>query len=321
LIFEDALDFVLPHFSRHSWTSDKARDEWAPRIGAIRAALQELTLDSVSRGKRACGLIQVPDGELDALAGQCADRGLAAVPLEHPASPKSVASVTATFALQALVCGPVPSGMATAVVGRSAEIETLAGAWERGVCAEVATLLEYPMCCGQFLAELVDERCLDATWSVAHNSDQAPSDLSHFSIRVEPETNMLWAPLGIKPVPHISCSFGCAASRQVGQQITERARVMGYKAEIGWMRQILSWPVTWSALHGIAETRTPILKMVTRTDATAAKHSLDWHGAEAPESATPGLSFPHQPPRRLKISDSRSFQRGLANTDSKQPQS
>jgi hypothetical protein len=56
--------------------------------------------------------------------------------------------------------------------------------------------------------------------------------------------------------------------------------------------------------------------MVTRTDATAAKYTVDWHGAPASDSATPGLSFPHMPPRRLKVSDSRSFQRGLANTDS-----
>jgi hypothetical protein len=319
LIFDDALDFVLPRFSRHAWTSDVARDQWEPRMEAIRAALQDLTLESVSRGMRDCGLIQVRDDELDTLVSRCADGGLAVLPLEHAASPKSIASVTATNALQSLVGGPLPSGMATAVVGRSAEVETVAAAWERGACADVATLLGYPLCCGRFLAELVDERRLDATWSMAHNSDQAPNDLSHFSIGVEPETNLLWAPLGITPVPHVPCSFGCAASRQVGQQITDLARATGHEAEIRWMHQILSWPVSWSALHGIAETKTPILKMVTRTDATAAKHALDFHGAEVPDSATPGLSFPHRPPRRLKISDSRSFQRGLANTDSKQP--
>src|SRR5271165_118841 len=312
MVVDDALDFVLPRFSRHAWTSDAARDEWEPRIAKIRAALQDLTLESVSRGMRACGLIQARDSEMDAVVSRCADRGIVVVPIERQASPKSTASVTATYALEALVCEPLPSGMATAVVSRSANMESMGAAWDRGACAEVAALLGYPSCCGRFVVGIVDERRLDATWSVAQNSDQNAIDPSYISIGAEPETNPLWAPLGITLLPHIPCNFGCAASRQVGRMRVDLARAMGYESEIGWMQEVLSWPVQWSALHGIAETKTPILKMVARTDATARKHTLDWQGAGQPESAAPGLSFPHQPPRRLKISDSRSFQRGLA---------
>jgi hypothetical protein len=201
-------------------------------------------------------------------------------------------------------------------VGASAAIESVGTWWDSGARAELATLLGYPLCCSQFLGKLVDYRRLDATWSVAHNSDREANDPSHIGIRAEPETNMLWASLGIAPVPHIPCSFGCAASRQVGLQITDLGRARGYESEIGWMHEILSWPVSWSALHGIAETKTPILKLVNRTDATATKFTLDWRGTPTPDSAATGLTFPHMPPRRLKVSDSRSFQRGLANTDS-----
>jgi hypothetical protein len=315
MIVDDALDFVLPRFSRHVWTSGAARDEWEPRMDKIRAALDDLTLESVSQDVRASGLIQVRDGELEPLASRCADRGLTVVPLERAPSPKSTASVTAADALQALVCGPMPAGTETVLVGRSATAESVSAWWDSGAHAEAATSLGYPLCCRRFLGELVDHQRLDPTWSVANNSDQEANDLSHISIRAEPESNVLWAPLGFTPIPHIPCNFGCAASRQVGQQITDLARSQGYEAEIGWMHQILSWPVSWSALHGIAETKTPILKMVTRTDATAGKYTLDWHGTPAPESAATGLTFPHMPPRRLKVSDSRSFQRGLANTD------
>ena len=316
MIVEEALDFVLPRFSRHVWTSGAAREEWEPRMDKLRAALQDLTLESVSQGVRASGLIQVRDGELEPLASRCADRGLTMVPLERAPSPKSTTSVTAADALQALVCGPMPAGTETVLVGRSATAESVSAWWDSGAHAEAATSLGYPLCCGRFLGELVDNGRLDATWSVAYNSDREANIPSHIGIRAEPETNVLWAPLGIVPVPHIPCDFGCGASRQVGQQITDLARVRGYEAEVSWMHQILSWPASWSALHGIAEIKTPILKMVTRTDATAAKYTVDWRGAPAPDSATPGLSFPHMPPRRLKVSDSRSFQRGLANTDS-----
>ncbi len=314
MVVDDALDFVLPGFSRHVWTSGTARDEWKPRMDAIRAALQDITLESVSCGMRDCGVIRVQDGELDALASRCADRGLAVAPVERAASPKSTASVTTRYALQTLMCGP-PSGATAVVAGSLVSIESLVSAWDLGACAEVATLLGYPVCCCRSLVELIGERRLDATWSVAQNSNPSANDQSYISISAGPETNLLWAPLGITPLPHVPCNFGCTASQHVGRTLVDLARAKGYEAEIGAMQQILSWPVQWSALHGIAETKTPILKMVARTDATAAKYTLDWQGANQPESAAPGLTFPHQPPRRLKISESRSFARGLANTD------
>lgn len=315
MVFADALDFVLPRFSRQVWTSEAARDEWQPRIDKIRAALDDLTLESVSSGLRACGLMQVHRAELDPLTGRSARRGLAVVPLEHAASPKNSASVTALDALQALVCGPMPAGTKTVMVVRSAVVESVGDWWGGGSSAELATRLGYPPCCRQFLGQMVDDRRLDATWSVACNSDRAADDPSLISIGATPETNTLWAPLSIRAVPHVPCSFSCAASFIAGQQTIDLARAQGYEAEIEWMKQILSWPVSWSALHGIAETKTPMLKMVARTDATAAKYTLDWRGTPAPDSAATGLSFPHMPPRRLKVSDSRSFQRGLANTE------
>ena len=315
MVVDDALDFVLPRFSRHAWTSDTARDEWGPRMGKIRAAVQDLTLEAVSRGMRACGVIQARDGELDEVVSRCADRGIAVVPIERASSPRSAASVTANYALESLVCATVPSGMAMAVVGRSTNLERMAAVWERGARAAVAALLGYPQCCNSFLAQLVEERRLDATWSVAQGTGHV-IEQSHIGIRAIPQTNLLWAPLGITLLPHIPCDFGCGASRHVVDEMTDLGLAMGYEAEIGWMQEIMSWSVQWSALHGIAEAKTPVLKMITRTDATASKYTLDWEGAGQPESAVQGLNFPHQPPRRLKISDSRGFQRGLANTDS-----
>jgi hypothetical protein len=313
-VMGDALDFVLPRFSRHVWTSDVACDEWEPRMDKIRVALRNLTVESVGQGARAGGLVHIPDSEVDPLASRCADRGLALVPLKRASSPKSAASVTAADALQSLVCGPLPAGTTTVLVGRSTTVESARDWWDDGACAELATMLGYPSCCSRFLAEMVNERRLDAMWSVAYNSGHEEADGFHISIGAQPETNMLWWPLGITALAHIPCSFGCGASGRVGQQVTELARAAGYDAEMRWMHEILSWPVSWSALHGIAETKTQIMKMVSRTDATAAKHTVDWLGTAAPNSVT-GLSFPHMPPRRLKVSDSRSFQRGLANTD------
>jgi hypothetical protein len=34
----------------------------------------------------------------------------------------------------------------------------------------------------------------------------------------------------------------------------------GYRAEMDSLRDVFSWPVEWSALHGIAELKTPVIK-------------------------------------------------------------
>ena len=85
--------------------------------------------------------------------------------------------------------------------------------------------------------------------------------------------------------------------------MTNLGLAMGYEAEIGWMQVIMSWSVQWSALHGIAKAKTPVLKMITRADATASKYTLDWEGAGQPESAVQGSEF--SPPAAAATEDLR----------------
>ena len=42
--------------------------------------------------------------------------------------------------------------------------------------------------------------------------------------------------------------------------------------------QVLSWPIEWSALHGIAELKTPILRASVTTDVTHYKYMVFYPG-------------------------------------------
>jgi hypothetical protein len=90
---------------------------------------------------------------------------------------------------------------------------------------------------------------------------------------------------------------------------------LGHGEELVWLDQMLRWPLEWSGLHGIAEIKTPVVKIVTRTDATADKHVVRCLGelSSMPEQTASGLGFPHRAPRRLPLVTSRGFQRGLEN--------
>ena len=49
--------------------------------------------------------------------------------------------------------------------------------------------------------------------------------------------------------------------------------------------------MSWSALHGIAEVKTPVLKASTRTDATAHEFIVRRHGRRLPAEAGPASGF------------------------------
>jgi len=73
----------------------------------------------------------------------------------------------------------------------------------------------------------------------------------------------------------------------------------------------LSWSAEWSGLHGIAEIKTPVLKVITNTDATARKGILRWNGSTFPAEGANGSTFPYRAPTSVTLTSSPSFHRGL----------
>ena len=114
-------------------------------------------------------------------------------------------------------------------------------------------------------------------------------------------TNMLWRWIGVRAVPHLPCSFDCAGTIRFGEQFLALGRRLGYAEEIGWIEEILSWPVEWSALHGIAEVKTPVLKMITATDATPYKYTVQIKGEKYPSEGATGLYFPYRKPAAIRL--------------------
>jgi SAM-dependent methyltransferase len=98
-----------------------------------------------------------------------------------------------------------------------------------------------------------------------------------------------------------------------GKKLLDAGRRAGFATEMDWILEILHWPVEWSALHGIAEIKTPILKISTKTDATAKKYLIQRRGTRYPVEGAQGLKFPYQMPDHLHLTDSKGFKQGLHN--------
>ena len=72
----------------------------------------------------------------------------------------------------------------------------------------------------------------------------------------------------------------------------EFGRSLGYEAEMDTLAEMSSWPVEWSALHGYAEIKTPVMRVLSTTDTTPAKYVVRSLGDRYPSEGAMGLSFP-----------------------------
>src|SRR5262249_34440936 len=111
----------------------------------------------------------------------------------------------------------------------------------------IGELLGYPVCCtAEFETACGQGKIVDPTWLAA----ASPARL--VELTPPTATNILLRWVGVRRVPHLPCRFDCAASIRFADRFTEVFQALGFAEELEWIDEMLSWPIEWSALHGIA---------------------------------------------------------------------
>ena len=303
----ERLPFTLPDFTRLSWVSDEVRAIWESRLGRISNAFQEIEWRAVEKGIRRCALTVVTPEAFVERAADWARAGLTGLPLEVQGLANYYASTRVTPEFGS------PFGFRI-VIGKSADIVAFKEAYDDADDTRIGQMLGFPACCQKFFDDVwVDAHMVDTTWPMSVNSVADPSAENVIDVDGPLEANILWRWMGVRAVPHLPCSFECEDSIAFGQQLIAVGRECGYEEEMDWMLEILSWPSEWSALHGIAEVKTPILKISTRTDATSCKYTVRRTGSDYPADAIKGLGFPYQNPKKRLLTKSKHYQHGLDN--------
>ncbi len=304
------LPFRLHDFTRYAWVSDHAKDAWQPRIHRITACRHEIERRAVAAGLQPCMLQVVPPEQLTAQSHDLAQHDLVVLPLDRVRSQGT--------AYHTVLAGAKPAEPFhwRVVIGSTQNVEEFKAAWDANDQRRVRTLLGYPACCRDFFEEVwVKEKFIDTTWPMACNT-QAKKEIDSHIVEVDGpvQANVLLRWLGVRAVSHLPCRFDCSATIEQANRSLAVARDAGYAEEISWLLEILDWPTEWSVLHGIAEIKTPVLKIMTVSDATAQKYVVRRMGHIYPQEGIHGLAFPYRQPARLRITDSRNFQRGLAHS-------
>ena len=303
----DRLAHVLPDFTRVSWVSDRARGVWEPRISRIGAAWSQIEWQSVASGIRRCALTSVPSEQLVPRTAEWAGHGLSCMPVSMSGTSPGYASTS----IAPRVGEPFEYRVA---IGAIADVAALKRAMDAGDDSTMGGLLGFPDCCIRFFRRTwVEEACVDTTWAMAARSALPDDTARRIEIGADTpfQANILWRWMGPRAVPHLPCSFGCRATVDFADRLMALGREIGCSAEMDWLEEILNWPASWSALHGIAEIKTPVLKASTRTDATAHEFVVRRNGRTLPQEAPAGLVFPFRTPERPGTTHSLAFRKGL----------
>jgi uncharacterized protein len=196
----------------------------------------------------------------------------------------------------------------------AASPETLAmltRALEQNDAPALSALLGVPACCSEHSRMMAAAPVLDPTWTTVSASRLRARTARTLDVEGPWQTNILWRWLGLCALPHLPCSLDCLPSRELAGRLLALGREAGYGEEMDWMREILSWPVEWTAWHGVAIVATPILKISTRTDATGEKLAVRRHGAAYPAQGATGLRFPYRRKGTIRFTTSRAFRAGV----------
>lgn len=303
------LDFVLPDFVRLSWVSDRAKEIWAPRFKRVIPAWARIELLAGASGVRKCALIMMSGQNVPQAELAWRSRGLSALALE------SMNGIDQACMSGYSDQGHTSSAPVRLVVATTPEdTQRFREAWMEQDTDSIGEFLGYPACCrARFRERLGAGYLIDHTWPLAVDSGFMSGSVLEIQADGPLLANVLWKAVGVRAVPHLPCRFDCAATTELGRRFLDVGIELGFQDELAWLQEILSWPLEWSALHGLAEIKTPILKISTRTEPTAGKLVVRWAGRDYPNEGAQGLAFPYRKSQRTAITESPAFQRGLVN--------
>ncbi|MEM7040739.1 MAG: hypothetical protein AAF570_27505 [Bacteroidota bacterium] len=169
--------------------------------------------------------------------------------------------------------------------------------------------MDVPACCAAAVRQCYPDESSVQDTIARHNESGVPHPI--IQLDTHPILNVLLRPLGIYLFRHHLCSFDCAATTAMYEGIFQQYLETPDRPEARWLAEMLSWPVQYSALHGIAEVHTPVFKLIVPTRPSLGKHTVRLNGTLVPEHAAKGVHFPYRLPRKKTVTDSRGFKNGL----------
>lgn len=298
-------DMDMPPFVRVAWVSNEAKEHWEPvleRASRFYDIMEKLSVYEGVRNLMTASLYpeQVPD-----TINEIAPLGLLFAPIIRVGEYDGFAHYHP----------PVEEGKPWhyyGPLGRPEHVTEFIKADQIGDHVRMGELLGFPSCCTAFFQEEWVQGYNDPIWQIAMNTpekDVLLRDEKFIRLKAYPEVLSLLRYNGPRFTFHIPCSTTCESSKKIADDWVAVARQHGYDEEVEALYEVLSWPMEWSVLHGIAEIKTPVFKVVTNSVPSKEKYTVQIEGTRYPEHAARGLNFPFREPKGVKVTESKAFER------------
>jgi hypothetical protein len=268
---------LQPEFTRSIWVSDGAASEWEQKIKWIASTWRRLEWRTVVKGIRGSALIWVSASELASLQATLRQVNMS------------------VSVLQALEHRPQTDGSIVyrVAIGTSRTLKRFRAAWIKRDTDAIGGLLGYPKCCrAAFDLEYLQLGHQDSTWQAAHACGKLDRESEIFEVKGSPQLNGLLAKIGVRLIPHLPCSSTCEESLRLAERFQSTAETAEEVEAIAMALEMLSWPMEWTAVNGIAEIKTPVIKINYGTDRAPQKRCVRYLGERYPDAGARGLQFP-----------------------------
>lgn len=295
----------LPEFVRIAWVSHEAQTVWEPRIKKISELFPVLERLAVLHDVKPSALQVCTPAELVTVTNWSIANGLVCIPLSMQGAGGTYAS--ATPALE-----PGRPWAYRVFIGSADLAKYFIEWWNERDDERIGAALGFPSCCREFFQWAWNEQgWRDTTLPMSinpHVEQGARAAIAgdglydqHIRVGGSLECNVLLRWLGLRLVSHLPCSFYCDHSQKIGEAMGILGVRYGNVEEMDWLTQILSWPIRWSSLHGVAIITTPVFKLVVDTVPLKRKVIVDRDGPVYPTEGARGTEFPFRNYQFMKL--------------------
>ena len=288
------LNFALPPFQRISWASSALKLEWEPLLQQLPAAIQSVFAHPGVIELLPIVIRTIPASDVYLKKKQFEAQGIFAD------------NITDLKRLDGNpFCFYLPDGHVCLVAGDRQQVVNLL--YSEIPAFEILEQMGMPRGSVEFWNGFFQRGFTDPLWAYQFNNDALIPQHSTKNNLLNP----YFTRLGISALPYYATSLECQISLELADQIKMIAcQIMPQYLYDAWY-EILSWPLEWSALHGIAEIKTPLFKLDYNTDAYGTKFSRQLASDTYPVNGLNGILFPYRLPKKMLVYDTVKFKNGI----------
>jgi hypothetical protein len=278
-------NFSTDSFCRTIWVSAKAREAWEKTIRDFSQASQELEVLSVVHGQRPVAWQTVREDNLAELSMKWASQGLVSLPIRR------VGNFTG-FAHRHVPVKPGEVALMCVILARNlGDARAFMEANQKNDNVTQGVLLGFPRCCSQFFEDVWKDGYYDPIWQML-GPNVRPGERKIRVDIVHPFSNPILRYNGIRIGFHIPHSFTCADTIKINQERFDLGKTL-WPGLMERGLELLSMPMSWDVLHGIAVVRHPLFYIVTSSVPARERHVIELAGNHMPEEAVRGTTYPY----------------------------